>query len=117
MNLNGEWEFGVGEEKVFDKTIQVPFCPESALSGVKEHFEEGMPLWYRRKVTLPEGFVRGRVLLHIGGADQIADVYVNGIQVGHHEGGYEAFSFDITEVLREENEILIRCVPREYQHL
>ena len=110
LNLNGEWEFGVGEEKVFDKTIQVPFCPESALSGVKEHFEEGMPLWYRRKVTLPEGFVRGRVLLHIGGADQIADVYVNGIQVGHHEGGYEAFSFDITEVLREENEILIRCV-------
>ena len=35
LNLNGEWEFGVGEEKVFDKTIQVPFCPESALSGVK----------------------------------------------------------------------------------
>ena len=109
LNLNGEWEFGAGEEKVLGQTIRVPFCPESMLSGVKEHFQEGIGLWYRRSVLLPENFNRGRVLLHIGAADQIADVYVNGSHVGHHEGGYEAFSFDITDVLKEENELVICC--------
>ena len=111
VNLNGPWDFAVGEERPdgYPMTIQVPFCPESALSGVEKHFPEGMPLWYRRKVTLPEGFNRGRVILHIGAADQVADVYVNGTLVSRHEGGYEAFSADITPALREENEIVIRC--------
>ena len=111
LNLNGNWDFAVSESKpaVFDKTILVPFCPESRLSGIEEHFPEGAGLWYRRSVTLPEGFIRGRVLLHIGAADQIADVYVNGQAVGHHEGGYEPFCFDITKLLQPENEIMVRC--------
>ncbi len=109
ISLNGQWEFGVSWKKTFGQTIRVPFCPESLLSGIHEHFEEGIPLWYRKLWTIPEGFNRGRVLLHIGGADQIADVYINGVQAGHHEGGYEAFSVDITDHLKGENEILIRC--------
>ena len=111
LNLNGSWDFATAKEQpaVYEKTITVPFCPESMLSGIREHFEEGMPLWYRRKVTLPEEFRGSRVLLHIGAADQKAEVYVNGQKVGTHEGGYDAFSFDITDVLQEENEVLIRC--------
>ena len=108
LNLNGEWEFSANNQKT--QTIRVPFCPESQMSGVQTHFPEGTPLWYRRKVTLPEGFCRGRVLLHIGAADQIADVYVNGTAVCHHEGGYEAFCVDITDKLQAENEIAICCV-------
>ena len=109
LNLNGEWEFAVQAQDFDGKTIRVPFCPESALSGVQQHFPEGEKLCYRRKLVLPEGFNRGRVLLHIGGADQIADVYVNGNHSCHHEGGYDAFCCDITEYLREENELLICC--------
>ena len=108
LNLNGEWDFGVLPGG-YDRKINVPFCPESQLSGVKAHFEEGSTLCYRRFVTLPEGFDRGRVLLHIGAADQIADVYVNGTHVGHHEGGYEAFTFDITDALEQSNELVIHC--------
>ena len=108
LNLNGEWEFSVNDGE--SRKISLPFCPESMLSGIKQHFSEGSILLYRRKVTLPEGFCRGRVLLHIGAADQTADVYVNGASVCHHEGGYEAFSCDITDVLKQENEIEIRCV-------
>ena len=74
INLNGEWAFSVDEEE--RGTILVPFCPESLLSGVKKHFAEGSRLCYRRVFTLPEGFNRGRVLLHIGAADQITDVSV-----------------------------------------
>ena len=108
LSLNGEWAFSA-TEPVFDRTILVPYCPESILSGIREHFPEGTPLWYRKKVVLPEGFRRGRVLLNIGAADQIADVYVNGTHLAHHEGGYEAFCADITEVLQEENEITVCC--------
>ena len=109
LNLNGQWDFAVGDPDFQGQTIQVPFCPESKLSGIGRHFAESTALWYRRKVVLPGDFNRGRVLLHIGAADQIADVYVNGRQVGHHEGGYASFWFDITEALAEENDIRICC--------
>ena len=115
LNLNGQWEFvsvaGAAMLPVdYDRTILVPFCPESRLSGIGEHFPEGQPLYYRRKFTLPEGFNCGRVLLHIGAADQVADVFVNGKEVGHHEGGYEAFYFDITEFLKDgENALEVIC--------
>lgn len=111
INLNGEWDFAVSSEKpaTFDMGITVPFCPESRLSGIGRHFEEGAPLWYRRKFVLPKGFRRERVLLHIGAADQTAEVFVNGQHLCRHEGGYASFSVDITEALAEENELVIRC--------
>ena len=111
INLNGEWDFAVssGKPETFDMRITVPFCPESRLSGIGRHFEEGAPLWYRRRFLLPEGFRRERVLLHIGAADQIAEVFVNGQYLCRHEGGYASFCVDITEALAEENELVIRC--------
>ncbi len=112
VNLNGLWEFGVSENAipVYDKTIRVPFCPESLLSGIHQHFDEGSFLHYRRTFTLPESFCKGRVLLHIGGADQILECYVNSKQVGAHFGGYWAMTFDITQALEEENVIELRCM-------
>ena len=111
LNLNGWWDFCASWEKPehYNGQIRVPFCPESRLSGIGEHFEEGIGLWYRRWVTLPDGIGRGRWLLHIGAADQITDVFVNGCHAGHHTGGYEAMCFDITAWLQKDNEIVI-CV-------
>lgn len=112
INLNGWWDFCVCKDAVlpasYDRRIRVPFAPESQLSGVKEHFPEGSYLFYRRSIVLPEGFVQRRVLLHIGAADQITDVFVNGVHCGRHVGGYEAMSFDITNSLGENNELVIR---------
>ena len=102
VNLNGVWQLN-GRE------ILVPFCPESPLSGIGKHYPEGETLTYRRGFTLPQGFLRGRVLLHFGAVDQIAEVYVNQKKVGSHVGGYESFCFDITELLREENELAVCC--------
>ncbi|MBR3973849.1 MAG: glycoside hydrolase family 2 [Oscillospiraceae bacterium] len=107
MNLNGSWEFSVDYENLGH--IRVPFCPESRLSGIGKHFDEGGILSYTKSFVLPEGFNRGRVILHIGAADQRADVFLNGKPVGFHEGGYEAFSFDITEYLMPENRLQICC--------
>jgi len=107
MNLNGAWDFSVDYES--KGQILVPFCPESKLSRIGTHFDEGSLLCYRRTFRLPENFKKGRVILHIGAADQRADVFLNGKPVGTHKGGYEAFSFDITPYLQEENTLQICC--------
>ena len=112
LNLNGTWDFCVRKTpnlpEAYDKTILVPFCPESMLSGLDMEIKPGSHLFYRTQFSLPEGFQKDRVLLHIGAADQIADVYVNGQHICSHKGGYEAFSADITGVLEETNELVIR---------
>ena len=121
VNLNGYWDFTVSPETAFpqayDRKIQVPFCPESQLSGIEEHFPEGHSLFYRKKLTLPQGFQKDRVLLHIGAADQITEVYVNRKSVGFHEGGYEAMTFDITDYLEAENELVIRVTDDMRGHI
>ncbi len=112
VNLNGTWEFTVSPEsrlpESYDETILVPFCPESQLSGLKFHPEDGNFLFYRRQFTLPAGFRKDKVLLHFGAVDQTAEVYVNQKPVGSHAGGYEAFTLDITAALAEENELVVR---------
>ena len=112
LNLNGQWDFEINERKFprkYRKTIQLPFCPESQLSGLGKHYPDGIALCYRRLFSLPEDFHRGRVLLHIGAADQYLECFVNDKKVGYHAGGYENITFDITDVLKEENEIRFRC--------
>ncbi len=103
LNLNGYWDFAVSPHgnlpETYDRKIRLPFAPESLLSGIGEHFPEGSYLFYTRRIELPETFTGKRVLLHIGAADQVTDVYVNGHPVGHHEGGYTAMTFDITDAL------------------
>ena len=112
VNLNGHWDFAVTEDDTlpeqYPQTILVPFCPESLLSGLKRQIDPGSYLYYRR--TLPElgERVGKRVLLHVGAADQVVTVFVNGSACGGHTGGYTAFTVDITDALGEENELVIR---------
>ena len=114
VNLNGQWDFTASAEAAlpesYDQTILVPFCPESLLSGIKNHFPDGCSLFYRRKLHLPETFRQGRVLLHFGAVDQYAEVYINGNLAGSHLGGYTAFCVDITDYLQEDNELVVRAV-------
>ena len=111
VNLNGIWDFAVSERpevSAYDKHINVPFCPESLLSGLKTEVNPGSYLFYRRNFSVDRQ--AGRLLLHVGAADQIADIYVNQSHICHHEGGYEAFTADITDALQEENELVIRVM-------
>lgn len=116
LNLNGEWDFTVSPvadvPTVFDRHIRVPFAPESLLSGIHEIFPEENYLFYRRTFSLPDGFLRDRVLLHFGAVDTETDVWLNGIHFGSHAGGYTPFSFDITGALSEENTVVVRVRDR-----
>ena len=113
VNLNGEWELAVGDGE-FDKKILVPFCPESQLSGLQEHFDHNQPLKYRRAFDAPDLFDGGRVLLHFGAVDSSAEVFLNGQFVAEHIGGYDAFVVDITDRLKEENELLVVSMDAMY---
>ncbi len=113
VNLNGVWRYAFTRESIrpldWLGEIVVPFAPESPLSGVGRQLQSGEFLWYERGVTLPEGFNRGRVLLHFGAVDQCADVWWNGEHVTRHEGGYLPFEVDITQALRPgENTLTVR---------
>ncbi len=113
MNLNGLWDYAITamdqeSPKSYDGSILVPFAIESALSGVKKPLLPTERLWYRRSFKLPESFKEDRILLHFGAVDWKAEVWINGIQVGEHTGGYYPFSFEITEYLKVgDNEIVV----------
>ncbi len=123
-NLNGVWEYAITESDVqpetFDGTIIVPFSPEAPLSGVGRKLRPRQFLWYRRRVTLPVGFVKARTLLHFGAVDQEAAVFVNGEQLAHHIGGYLPFSCDVTDALHGGSEltvvVCVRDVTEESYH-
>ena len=114
--LNGRWEFGISDgpdmPERLSGSILVPFSPESELSGAESVPEPGQFLWYRRRVTLPEGFFfpGGRLLLNFGAADQVCCVYVNGRLVCTHTGGFTPFSADITDAVSgaESFELIVR---------
>lgn len=105
INLNGSWkcEFSKSSElpSDFKTEITVPFSPETPLSGVGRVLEPSEYLHYEKRFDIPSDFNKGRVFIHFGAVDQIADVYLNGVHVGSHSGGYTPFSFEITDNIKE----------------
>ncbi|HON64891.1 MAG TPA: glycoside hydrolase family 2 TIM barrel-domain containing protein [Phycisphaerae bacterium] len=103
MNLNGLWEFQAGSSndpvpvgQTLAEQILVPFPMESALSGIMRHHERS---WYRRTFSVPPSWDGRRILLHLDAVDFESEVFINGQSVGVHRGGYDAFTYDITDYL------------------
>lgn len=114
QNLNGHWDYAIRpadapQPELFDGKILVPYPLESSLSGVQRRLAENEVLWYERRFTVPAEWRQGALLLHFGAVDWEADVYLNGIRVGGHKGGYTAFSIDIAPYLtRGEQTLAVR---------
>lgn len=115
-NLNGYWEYAITESDkpqptVFDGKILVPFAIESQLSGVQKSLNDGNALWYKREFDVPSQWKNKNVLLNFGAVDWQADVWVNGIKVGTHTGGYTPFSLDITAAINKgANSVVVRVL-------
>lgn len=104
LNLNGPWDYAIrprGERapQNWEGTITVPFAVESYLSGVGRRVGVNRQLWYHRTFHPPVVPQSGRLLLHFGAVDWECTVWVNGVELGVHRGGYAPFSFDITNAL------------------
>jgi beta-galactosidase/beta-glucuronidase len=116
QNLNGLWEYALTPQEQsnpperYQGQILVPFPLESSLSGVGRRLGADSVLWYRNRVTIPAAMRRQKLLLHFGAVDWQSQLWVNGRQVGSHEGGYDPFYFDITPYLRrgQQQEIVLR---------
>lgn len=113
LNLNGEWEceFSRSAEipAKFGTKILVPFSPETPLSGVGRVLAPNEYLHYKKVFFVPADFNKGRILIHFGAVDQIAEVYVNGKKAGTHIGGYTPFTVHATEFIKpgEDNTIIV----------
>ena len=118
LNLNGMWSYAITDKQTarpaaWQGEILVPFCVESALSGVGKLLDENHALWYRTSFAVPKKWdKRQRVMLNFGAVDWSAEVWVNGTRVGSHTGGYTAFSFDVTDALvrKGDNELVVRVL-------
>ena len=96
LNLNGEWEFefdfgNSGEERgqyredaVFHQKINVPFCPESVLSGIG-YTDFMTSVWYRRKINLKKELLSQRIFLHFGAVDHFAPWTISAIVLSQEE--------------------------------
>jgi beta-galactosidase/beta-glucuronidase len=109
LNLNGLWDYAIVHKSqpqpdVFDGQILVPFPVESALSGVMKPIGRENRLWYRRTFRIPRTWKGRNVLLHFGAVDWETTVWVNGNELGTHRGGYDPFSLDITDALKQTSE-------------
>ena len=106
LNLNGLWEYAIQpkdqeQPEKFDGQILVPFPVESALSGVMKPVGQENRLWYRRTFETPGNWKGRRTLLHFGAVDWDTTVWINGRQVGTHRGGYDPFTLDVTDALKD----------------
>lgn len=117
LSLDGEWNFrfddnkqGVAEEwhKALPdaRKINVPFTYETKASGIGEE-EHHTCVWYERSFTVPQQHRQQHVIMHFQAVDYKATVWINGVQAGTHEGGYAAFSFDITNYLASDGENVV----------
>ncbi len=116
QSLNGLWDFALQPASrpapsTYQDKILVPFCVESALSGVGKSVTADDRIWYRREFTVPQDWSGQDVILHFEAVDFSAAVWVNGAFVGAHKGAYDRFSFDITAYLRRSgSQSLLVCV-------
>lgn len=124
LNLNGLWQFAVDSgdsgreqgwvEKEFDRTILVPFCPESTLSGIG-CIDFMTAVWYRRTVKLPERWRGKRLLLHFQAVDCDSTVWVDGREVCRHRGGFTPFSCDLGLQGGPELAIVLRARDQKFR--
>ena len=113
-NLNGLWDYAITMKDApipsqFDGQILVPYSIESALSGIKKSLRPDQNLWYKRTFRRNDLKAGDRLLLHFGAVDWQTTVFVNNEEAGGHTGGYTAFTIDITDYLKpNENELVIK---------
>jgi beta-galactosidase/beta-glucuronidase len=99
LNLNGQWTIAESSRLNQPQHILVPFPIESLLSGLNSG-SNSSSFVYQREFTIPADWTKdNRVLLHFGAVDWETTVFVNGKEIGQHRGGYDPFSFDITDYI------------------
>ncbi|WP_319370074.1 sugar-binding domain-containing protein [uncultured Ilyobacter sp.] len=116
IDLNGDWEFMFDDENIgltnkwfmqkeFILNINVPYAYQSELSGIGKN-EQHDVVWYKKKVIL-EKISAKRIFLNFEACDYKTDLWINGVHIGEHCGGHVPFSFEITNAVRKDENIIV----------
>lgn len=118
VNLNGPWQFAIdfgdsGQnqgwvEKEFEGTIQVPFCPESELSGIG-NTDFLNAVWYRKNIQIPADWSGKRVLLHFQAVDFDTTIWIDGVETYRHRGGFTPFTVDLGVTDKKNFTVVVRA--------
>ncbi len=118
QSLNGIWEFGFDDSNMGETLgyqtgnimlpdkIRVPFVYQSKASGIADSKIHNV-VWYRLKFDISDKEIGKETILNFGAVDYIADVWLNGVFLGRHVGGYTPFHYHITEYLNSKSNILV----------
>jgi beta-galactosidase len=104
-----------------DWVVQLPFDEKANYSHgykpVGPHYPQNSVGWYRRTFDLPPEDAGKRIWVEFDGVFRDAQVFVNGWLIGHHEGGYNSFRYDITDVANcgGTNEIAVRVDASKFE--
>ncbi len=115
--MNGMWKFEFDDEGVgldeewyrrgnYKREIRVPFPFESPGSGIGDRSIHPR-VWYARRFDLEKDFGDKRCLLHIGALDYAGRVWLNGLPVGEHRGGYTPFTVDVTDAVKPRDNLIV----------
>ncbi len=113
LNLNGLWDFSITEKSetpdTWNRKILVPYPVESALSGIMERVNKDQIVWYKKVVKIPGAWKNLRVLINFEASDWETSLYVDSKIAGTHKGGYDPFTFDISDyvIAGQKHEILV----------
>jgi beta-glucuronidase len=88
--------------------------PIAVPASWNDQFEEGRdhlgPAWYRVTFDRPHGYEDQAAWLRFGSVNYLADVWLNGVHLGRHEGGHLPFEFEVTNHLQPEGNLLVARV-------
>lgn len=115
LDLSGFWDFrfdpqergldaGWAEGFADASPIAVPASWNDQFAYERDYLG---PAWYQTRFDLPWGWEHKRVLLRFGSVNYLAQVWLNGMFLGQHEGGHLPFEFDVTPHLRREDNLLV----------
>jgi hypothetical protein len=122
LNLNREWKFALGDHPGAQKVdyddrawsaIHLPHSFSTPYFAAGNEFYVGFG-WYRKQLDVPRSWSGKRVFLEFEAVFQVAELFINGIRIGEHRGGYTGFSVDVTDALRAGKNIVAVRVNNEW---
>lgn len=109
--INGNWNLLIEGRK--EELVNLPHCynGDDGQDGGNDYLKT--VAIYKKKFRKPELNEDETLFLQFDGVNSIADVFLNGQHIAHHEGGYSRFIVEISEFLQDENELIVNCDNRD----
>jgi len=135
VSLNSEWKFCKGDvlnaqlQTTGDarwESVTLPHSWNATDIFDNRNFNDGLDIyssywrgicWYRKRFGLSEEYKGKRIFVEFEAANQVADAWLNGVYLGKHIGGYLGFHFDVSDIVRfDEQNLLAVRVDNRYNY-